>query len=1442
MSWTRKLRKSIPVVTAIMLGIGTISPGIGTSPVSAEQAYDLPYSSSLVEGFEKTDYLQASSVKSVTTLELASRPATIYYGRHAAKLSYDFTGTTGTSASYINFKDDNGSAGRSLPGDPKQIGVWVYGAGDNHWLRAQLMDSGGAKTAIDLAARVDWTGWKYITAPIPASMPRPLKITQIYLAETKDDNKNKGVLYVDQLSAFGSSSSLYGLDLNGLGPMQTGESRPTVVEATYAGRTAPAAVPASALTYSSSDESVASVDGSGIVQAKQAGHATITAMMSGYGAAAYAEVTVADEAPVPSELEVSGPPRLVTGSADSLRIYAYYGGLANPVSVLSGAAYRSSAPNAVEIDSKGKMKALQPGEAVLTAEYRGLSASLNVVAADPVPVLQSISLASLAAMNVGDSARTVVEAAYSILPAPVPVTEGVGYKSSKPEVASVDAGGLVTARSAGAAQITATFGGKTSSVYLVVSAALPNPKREMRAAWIATVDNVDWPLKGVTDADRQKRDYIALLDELKADGINAVIMQVKPTADAFYPSDLAPWSEWLTGKQGQDPGYDPLAFVLEEVHKRNMEFHAWFNPYRVSIKNDLSALASNNPAILHPEWRVEYGGKLYLNPAIPEAREYIESGIMEVVRGYDIDAVHFDDYFYPYPVAGVDFPDADQYAAYQASGGGLTKDDWRRSNVNLFVERMSLQIKGAKPYVKFGISPFGIWRNKSEDPSGSDTNGLSSYSAIYADTKTWIDEGWIDYVTPQIYWYMGYSPAAYEKLIAWWNDAVQGKNVHLYSGQAIYRIGATDGWSNPEEMPNQVILNRNYDSVQGSMYFSATQFGQNPLGFGDRLRGDLYRYPALIPVMPWLGGKAPSAPMPSAAQTADGVSVIWNADSSSDETSYVVYRFDGSQSGDIDDASHIAAYIRKQEGSLQTYNDRMVDEGRTYTYVVTAVDRLHRESGPSQAMTVKVGYGFPPGTPIPTSTPGPSGTPIPTTTPGPSGTPGASATPGPSGTPSPGATPEVSASPGPGWPGPAAPSSSPSPAPTATVGVIINGAKHDIALLCDSMKEGAAVSRLTFIEERLEEIAGSMKAPVIVVPVSNRSGTFIGELSLHSLEKLAAAGAVLEFRSAAAAFSVPAAAVARNMGAGLTEDKAIVEISISFRTEDIRQGAASQAAAAGAAWLAGPVGFGISYVDKAGRTQAARLDRFVTRSLAIADPAAAAGTAAGVRLAAGGSLVPVPTRVLKDETGQYWALLSSLTDGTFAVVTHSKSFGDTAGHWAQAAIGDLASRLVLSGRTDTSFAPDEKVSRAEFAAMAVRSLGLDADGAASAYSDVASSAWYAQAVAAAAANGLISGYGDGDGRFQPNRGITRAEAFVILNRAAELAGLAAGEDSDGKLGGVKDADRIPAWAQTAASSLIGKGLLQGYSDGSLKPGHSLTRAETAQMLQKLLIQAGLIDE
>ncbi|MBC7915045.1 MAG: family 10 glycosylhydrolase [Pyrinomonadaceae bacterium] len=480
-------------------------------------------------------------------------------------------------------------------------------------------------------------------------------------------------------------------------------------------------------------------------------------------------------------------------------------------------------------------------------------------------------------------------------------------------------------------------------------------KREFRGVWVATVTNIDWPTKPGTSAELQKQELIRLLDQHQRSGMNAIMLQVRPTADAFYAKGVEPWSKWLTGKQGLAPYpfYDPLEFAIIEAHKRGMELHAWFNPYRAAWSLADNEVSPEHITKQHPEWFFNYGGQKLFNPGLPEVRAYIVQVIMNVVRNYDVDGIHFDDYFYPYQISGRSIPDTQEYISYGRDYRNIT--DWRRSNVDTLIRTLSDSIRTQKRYVKFGIAPFGIWQNKSQSVEGSATNGGSSYVELYADTRKWLQKGWIDYVVPQLYWPIQHRLADFDTLLDWWSNNVYGK--HLYIGQAAYRVMENvQGFKNRGELPNQVRKLRQNARVQGSVYFSSRSLTKNLAGFQDSLRNTFYCYPALQPAMIWLDNIAPQSPLSLTAYipTTTGVQLNWKTPlpSRDGETAYgyIVYRFNQGEQIDLQDGSKILKITFDK--SQTNYIDASAQRSKSYTYIVTAIDRLKNESNPSNAVSV----------------------------------------------------------------------------------------------------------------------------------------------------------------------------------------------------------------------------------------------------------------------------------------------------------------------------------------------------------------------------------------------------------------------------------------------------------------------------------------------------------
>nr|WP_225869476.1 family 10 glycosylhydrolase [Pedobacter psychroterrae] len=480
------------------------------------------------------------------------------------------------------------------------------------------------------------------------------------------------------------------------------------------------------------------------------------------------------------------------------------------------------------------------------------------------------------------------------------------------------------------------------------------PKREFRGVWVATVSNIDWPSRPGLTIDKQKQELIGILEQHKANGMNAIILQVRPAADAFYAKSREPWSQWLMGRQGLPPapGYDPLEFAIKEAHFRGMELHAWFNPYRATMGVN-SVVHESHMTRKRPELFFTYAGKKQFDPGLPEVREYIVQVILDVVKGYDVDGIHFDDYFYPYPVAGQKIRDEATFGKYP--NGFTNVNDWRRNNVDLLIKQLDDSIHQYKKYVKFGISPFGIWKNSAEDTLGSATNGLSNYTELFADSRKWVKEGWVDYINPQVYFSFTRKAAPFGTLVDWWSNNTFGR--HLYIGQAAYLVNQKmeAAWRLPGQIPDQVRYIRNNNRVQGSVYFSSKSFSTIARAAGDSLRNDLYKHPALPPQMPWLDEIVPNQPQQLAADAMDdGIHLKWTAPhkASDGETAsgYVIYRFEEGDKIDILNARNI---LKISFEDYTSFIDTTVEKGKRYNYLVTALDRLRNESEPSGPVGVQ---------------------------------------------------------------------------------------------------------------------------------------------------------------------------------------------------------------------------------------------------------------------------------------------------------------------------------------------------------------------------------------------------------------------------------------------------------------------------------------------------------
>ncbi|MEG2179365.1 MAG: family 10 glycosylhydrolase [Bacteroidales bacterium] len=480
------------------------------------------------------------------------------------------------------------------------------------------------------------------------------------------------------------------------------------------------------------------------------------------------------------------------------------------------------------------------------------------------------------------------------------------------------------------------------------------PKREFRGTWVQTVHQSHY--SGMNRSE-MKSYFKKMLDDLQNAGINVLIFQIRPSADAFYPSDLEPWSRFLTGKQGRAPQteWDPTAFLIDECHKRNIEFHAWLNPYRVTASAN-EQLSEDHIYNQHPEWFVKYDGKLYFDPGQPQCRKFFRNVIKDIITRYDVDAIHMDDYFYPYPVKGQRFPDEASFQAYHKKMNFSTSQlgDWRRQNVNILIKSIHEDIRSLKPWVRFGISPFGIYRNKKSDPQGSLTNGLQNYDDLYADVLRWTEEGWIDYLIPQLYWECGHKAADYDILIDWWNQ--NSNNTHLYIGQSISR--SLDDNRNLTSADNhfnrKISKTRQSENISGNCFWYAYQIMDNEKKVADILKTKYHATPTLLPAYTHIDSEAPKEVRKVKTRwTENGYEMQWKRRDTDDEMQkqiyFCIYRFKRGEKRDLNNSENLIATTR------DTYYLLPYEDGKNrFDYVVTSVDRMHNESKKGARKKVKL--------------------------------------------------------------------------------------------------------------------------------------------------------------------------------------------------------------------------------------------------------------------------------------------------------------------------------------------------------------------------------------------------------------------------------------------------------------------------------------------------------
>ncbi len=469
-------------------------------------------------------------------------------------------------------------------------------------------------------------------------------------------------------------------------------------------------------------------------------------------------------------------------------------------------------------------------------------------------------------------------------------------------------------------------------------------RREMRGLWVATVNNIDWPSSPGLTADELQKETIAILDKAVEVRLNPIFLHVRPSADAIYRSSLEPPTTYLVDERRNAlEVYDPLEFWIAEAHRRGLELHAWINPFRVTPKKDFACRA-DHMSRTKSDWLVTYAEKLYLNPGLPEARNYICNVVVDIARRYDVDGIHFDDYFYPYPVKNQTFDDARSYT--QNNSDGLELGDWRRQNVDYVIKQVADTLRDMKPWVSFGISPFGVWRNRADDARGSSTfAGITDYDVLFADVVKWAEKGWVDYVIPQIYWESGNRAADFDHLTQWWSGLAT-KQTQIFVGHAVFKINASNkAWENPSEIPSQIVKVRENTALDGSVFFSYRQFNRDILGLEHQLKDNLYNHHALTSLR--AAGEAGEIEIKNLKKRKD--SLTWSAvGDTANVRFYAVYRYKKGEQFDQSDNEKLFAIVGEPQMALSP----AATKREKYVYRVSAVDKFRREHAVSDKITV----------------------------------------------------------------------------------------------------------------------------------------------------------------------------------------------------------------------------------------------------------------------------------------------------------------------------------------------------------------------------------------------------------------------------------------------------------------------------------------------------------
>lgn len=472
------------------------------------------------------------------------------------------------------------------------------------------------------------------------------------------------------------------------------------------------------------------------------------------------------------------------------------------------------------------------------------------------------------------------------------------------------------------------------------------PKREMRGAWVATVENIDWPSSPTETSGEQISELVELFDKLKSAGINTIFFQVRTECDALYKSSYEPWSYWLTGKQGKapDPFYDPLAFAIQEAHAKGMELHAWINPYRAVKDTSEYLISENHISRTHSGWILQFRNFKMLNPGIPDVTNYIVKIVADIISRYNVDGIHLDDYFYPYSPK-ITNQDSSAFRLYKGKYTNI--DDWRRNNINLMIAKVYETINRINPNVIFGVSPFGIVENKY-----ANTNGFNSYNILYCDPLTWIKNKTVDYVVPQLYWEMGNKYADFKKLLPWWASIKNERD--LYAGLNSSKMASQDWEGNPSELYNEIRMARRYKNIGGIVFYSAKSIANNYSGLADSLKNSFFKYPAFVPEMKWKNFFPPDAPINLMVDGNDSSRILkWSRPVINTDSilNYVIYRFNDDKKIDLSNPQNIIKIIYRQ--SYFTDND-ILENVHKVTYIVTSLNNKQLESSNNAEASIEL--------------------------------------------------------------------------------------------------------------------------------------------------------------------------------------------------------------------------------------------------------------------------------------------------------------------------------------------------------------------------------------------------------------------------------------------------------------------------------------------------------